>query len=159
MDMRLLRVPPIFTQNGTQEREIISGCPTLQYSLITFLGLSTFHSEHRTTNNKSSSDPLNSKPSSGSSRCQPQEAGVLQAIDSSIGVPKTPILLLDRSGQNILNADIPSDAYPGYADLVRDQKRLFIASYDHEVMAPNRQQTFMTPARQKSRVYFLWDFT
>ena len=25
-------------------------------------------------------------------------------------------------------------------------------------MAPNREQTFMTPAKKKTRVYFMWDF-
>jgi hypothetical protein len=25
-------------------------------------------------------------------------------------------------------------------------------------MAPNRDQTFMTPAKKKTRVYFMWDF-
>ena len=60
--------------------------------------------------------------------------------------------------QNILDIQIPSDALQEWADAVRHQQGLYKALYDHEAMAPNRQQTFMTPAKQKSAVYFLWDF-
>ena len=54
--------------------------------------------------------------------------------------------------------EVPPDADGLWASAVRHQQGLYRALYDHEAMAPNRQQTFMTPARQKSAVYHLWDF-
>ncbi|KAK5945007.1 hypothetical protein PMZ80_002210 [Knufia obscura] len=59
---------------------------------------------------------------------------------------------------NILNVQIPSDAAQDWADAVRHQQGLYKALYEHEAMAPNRQQTFMTSANQKSAVYHCWDF-
>lgn len=35
---------------------------------------------------------------------------------------------------------------------------LLKALFEHPAMAPNREQTFMTPAKKKTRVYFMWDF-
>jgi len=64
----------------------------------------------------------------------------------------------EKFTQNILNVQIPSDAAQDWADAVRHQQGLYKALYEHEAMAPNRQQTFMTPANQKSAVYHCWDF-
>lgn len=41
---------------------------------------------------------------------------------------------------------------------MKHQQGLYKALYDHEAMVPNRQQTFMTPANQKSAIYHCWDF-
>lgn len=60
--------------------------------------------------------------------------------------------------QNILRVEVPSTADASWADAVKHQQGLYRALYDHEAMAPNRQQTFMTPAAQKSSIYHTWDF-
>ena len=59
---------------------------------------------------------------------------------------------------NINSVTIPDNADSTWAEAVRHQQRLYQALYDHDAMAPNRQQTFSTPAKQKSRVYHMWDF-
>ena len=64
----------------------------------------------------------------------------------------------ERFTANINSVTIPVDADSSWADAVRHQQRLYQALYDHEAMTPNRQQTFSTPAKQKSRVYHMWDF-
>ena len=48
--------------------------------------------------------------------------------------------------QNILDVPVPADADPTWGDAVRHQQGLYRALYEHGAMAPNRQQTFMTPA-------------
>ena len=60
--------------------------------------------------------------------------------------------------KNINDVAIPTDAHESWAGPVRHQQGLYQALYDHEAMTPNRQQTFNTPANQKSRVYHTWDF-
>lgn len=64
----------------------------------------------------------------------------------------------ERFTNNILSIAIPSNASTDWGNAVRKQQALYKALYDHPAMEPNRQQTFMTPAAQKSRVYHLWDF-
>jgi hypothetical protein len=59
---------------------------------------------------------------------------------------------------NILGVAIPATASQDWATAVRHQQGLYRALFDHDAMAPNRQQTFMTPAAQKTAVYHLWDF-
>jgi hypothetical protein len=59
---------------------------------------------------------------------------------------------------NILFVSISPSAFAEWVSPVRKQQNLYRALFDHEAMAPNRQQTFMTPAAQKSSVYHLWDF-
>lgn len=64
----------------------------------------------------------------------------------------------EKFTENILNVAIPEDAVTDWASAVRQQQALYKALYEHEAMLPNQQQTFMTPANQKSPVYHLWDY-
>jgi hypothetical protein len=64
----------------------------------------------------------------------------------------------ERFTNNILEVPIPSNADKAWAEAVRHQQKLYRALYDHQAMAPNRQQTFMTKAASKSRIYHTWDF-
>jgi hypothetical protein len=59
---------------------------------------------------------------------------------------------------NITNVPIPSDANTEWAKAVKHQQTLYRALYNHPAMEPNRQQTFMTKAAQKSSIYHTWDF-
>jgi hypothetical protein len=59
---------------------------------------------------------------------------------------------------NILSVTIPESADKDWADAVRHQQGLYRVLFDHEAMARNRQQTFMTPAAHKTAIYHLWDF-
>lgn len=64
----------------------------------------------------------------------------------------------EKCTANITTVAIPDNADATWAEAVRHQQRLHQALYDHDAMAANRQQTFSTPAKQKSRVYHMWDF-
>lgn len=64
----------------------------------------------------------------------------------------------EKFTENILNFAIPSDASSDWAKAVKHQQALYRALYDHEAMEPNRAQTFMTKANQKSSIYHTWDF-
>jgi hypothetical protein len=52
---------------------------------------------------------------------------------------------------------IPEDAHEVWKDLNQTLKDLQKKLLDHDAMAENRVQTFMTPAASKNRVYFMWD--
>jgi hypothetical protein len=58
----------------------------------------------------------------------------------------------------LIDRAIPSNAAPEYRRRVTQHKELVQALFDDAAMEPNREQTFMTPANSKNRVYFMWDF-
>jgi hypothetical protein len=60
--------------------------------------------------------------------------------------------------KNITDVAIPSNATPAWSAAVKHQQTLYRLLYDHPAMEPNRQQTFMTKAAQKSSIYHTWDF-
>jgi hypothetical protein len=53
----------------------------------------------------------------------------------------------------------PPLASPAYQTLNTALRNLVTALAAHPAMAPNLPQTYMTPAAQKSKIYFMWDFT
>jgi len=58
----------------------------------------------------------------------------------------------------ICGKDIPENANDAYKKLVEGSRKLVNCLLDDPAMAPNREQTFMTPAASKNRVYFMWDY-
>lgn len=52
----------------------------------------------------------------------------------------------------------PSSAAPKWRKLADNHKTLLDKLAHHSAMAPNLQQTYMTPAASKNKVYFMWDF-
>jgi hypothetical protein len=58
----------------------------------------------------------------------------------------------------ITEREVPGNAATEYKTEVQQQRELVKLLYDDPAMEPNRDQTFMTPANSKNRVYFLWDF-
>lgn len=60
--------------------------------------------------------------------------------------------------QLIVERQVPEDAVKEYAIKVKQQQKLVKMLYDDPAMESNREQTFMTPANSKNRVYFMWDF-
>jgi hypothetical protein len=59
---------------------------------------------------------------------------------------------------HLTNRPIPSNASPEYTRLCDALKSLLSALLNHPAMAPNADQTYMTPAAWKNKVYFMWDF-
>jgi len=53
---------------------------------------------------------------------------------------------------------VPTNASPKFAKLFNSLNDLYSKLAHHPAMAPNLQQTFMTPANSKNKVYFMWDF-
>lgn len=53
---------------------------------------------------------------------------------------------------------VPADASTEWKDRFTKNQTLMKALFDHPAMEPNRQQTFGTPAKNKNKVYFSWDF-
>jgi hypothetical protein len=53
---------------------------------------------------------------------------------------------------------LPANSAPGWLNLVTKLRVLHKKLAEHPAMAPNLQQTFMTPAANKNNVYFVWDF-
>ena len=47
---------------------------------------------------------------------------------------------------------------PEWYELVTKLAVLLDKLAHHEAMAPNLQQTYMTPAASKNKIYFMWDF-
>lgn len=47
---------------------------------------------------------------------------------------------------------------PEWKELVERLRTLLDKLAHHPAMAPNLQQTYMTPAASKNNVYFMWDF-
>ncbi|TKA78483.1 hypothetical protein B0A49_01473 [Cryomyces minteri] len=60
--------------------------------------------------------------------------------------------------QYLLSQPIPSHAAPVWREVVENLKALLDKLAHHPAMSPNLQQTYMTPAASKNRVYFVWDF-
>jgi hypothetical protein len=58
----------------------------------------------------------------------------------------------------ICSKDIPENANATYKKLVEGGRKLVNCLLNDPAMAPNREQTFMTPAASKNRVYFMWDY-
>jgi len=58
----------------------------------------------------------------------------------------------------ICGKDIPENANAAYKKLVEATRKLVNCLLNDPAMAPNREQTFMTPAASKNRVYFMWDY-
>ena len=59
---------------------------------------------------------------------------------------------------HLIYAPIDDDASPKWARLVENHKTLLDALAHHDAMKPNLYQTYMTPAADKNKVYFEWDF-
>ena len=53
---------------------------------------------------------------------------------------------------------IPANATQEWKEIAQVLQKLHERLAHHEVMAPNLQQTYMTPANSKNTVYFMWDF-
>lgn len=60
--------------------------------------------------------------------------------------------------RKLLSIPVPEFAHKDWADQVKKIKPLLEGLAFHEAMQPNLQQTYMTPAVSKNRVYFMWDF-
>ena len=58
----------------------------------------------------------------------------------------------------MVKAELPEDANPEWLDLAQKLQTLLDELAHHPAMAENLQQTYMTPAADKNRVYFMWDF-
>lgn len=52
----------------------------------------------------------------------------------------------------------PVTLAPEWKELVEQLRTLLDKLVHHPAMAPNLQQTYMTPAASKNNVYFMWDF-
>ncbi|CZT14203.1 uncharacterized protein RCC_00177 [Ramularia collo-cygni] len=59
---------------------------------------------------------------------------------------------------NITSVPVPSDASSNWRFFAETSKSLLDKLAHHSAMAPNLQQTYMTPAASKNKVYFMWDF-
>ncbi|KAK5115179.1 hypothetical protein LTR85_009937 [Meristemomyces frigidus] len=58
----------------------------------------------------------------------------------------------------LVSLPIPPKASTEWKSQVENLKELYRLLAFHSAMRPNMQQTFMTPANIKSKVYFMWDF-
>ncbi|KAF2429324.1 hypothetical protein EJ08DRAFT_650537 [Tothia fuscella] len=58
----------------------------------------------------------------------------------------------------LLNHPTAQNATPAYAKIHNDSKALLRLLINHKAIEPNINQTFMTPAASKNKVYFMWDF-
>jgi len=58
----------------------------------------------------------------------------------------------------LISNPTPFDAAPAWTKLADNLKTLLEKLAHHSAMAPNLQQTYMTPAASKNKVYFMWDF-
>ena len=59
---------------------------------------------------------------------------------------------------NIISLETPSFANPEWLETASVLRDLLQKLAHHPAMEPNLQQTFMTPAASKNKVYFMWDF-
>ena len=57
--------------------------------------------------------------------------------------------------QKHCSVELPSDVSPEFKNLFVGNQRLIDALAHHPAMAPNLQQTYMTPAASKNKVYFI----
>ncbi|KAI5363569.1 hypothetical protein Slin14017_G055330 [Septoria linicola] len=51
---------------------------------------------------------------------------------------------------------IPNDANAQYKSYTEGHQKLYNKLAHHAAMVPNLEQTFMTPAASKNKVYFMW---
>lgn len=58
----------------------------------------------------------------------------------------------------LISNPVPENAALEWKKYVERHKVLLEKLAHHPAMAPNVQQTFMTPANSKNKVYFQWDF-
>ncbi|KAL9030452.1 MAG: hypothetical protein Q9196_001436 [Gyalolechia fulgens] len=58
----------------------------------------------------------------------------------------------------LISSPVPDNAAPDWKKYVERLKVLLQKLAHHPAMVPNLQQTFMTPANSKNKVYFQWDF-
>ena len=58
----------------------------------------------------------------------------------------------------LINIPLPEEAAESWRDLFSKLQKLFEKLTYHDAMRPNLQQTYMTPAASKNKVYFMWDF-
>lgn len=58
----------------------------------------------------------------------------------------------------LISNPVPDWAAPEWKKYVERHKVLLEKLAHHPAMAPNLQQTYMTPAHSKNKVYFEWDF-
>ncbi|KAL8953164.1 MAG: hypothetical protein Q9222_000985 [Ikaeria aurantiellina] len=59
---------------------------------------------------------------------------------------------------NQVQRELPTPASPEWTSLATKTRTLLEKLAHHPAMAPNLQQTYMTPAASKNKVYFMWDF-
>jgi hypothetical protein len=59
---------------------------------------------------------------------------------------------------NLLSTPTPKSATADYAKVQDGLKGLLTPLINHTAMELNIDQTFMTPAASKNKVYFMWDF-
>lgn len=58
----------------------------------------------------------------------------------------------------LINHEPPENATAEYKHYSKTMTDLLDALLHHDAMAENIDQTFMTPANYKNKVYFMWDF-
>ncbi|KAK5699371.1 hypothetical protein LTR17_023301 [Elasticomyces elasticus] len=58
----------------------------------------------------------------------------------------------------MLDKPISDSTHPDLRSYIETNKTLLRLLAFHSAMRPNLQQTYMTPANIKSKVYFMWDF-
>ncbi|KXT00600.1 hypothetical protein AC578_3171 [Pseudocercospora eumusae] len=59
---------------------------------------------------------------------------------------------------HLTHTNIPPDANATFKQYAESHQTLLTALMQHPAMAPNLQQTYMTPANSKNKIYFMWDF-
>ncbi|KAF2234680.1 hypothetical protein EV356DRAFT_576609 [Viridothelium virens] len=59
---------------------------------------------------------------------------------------------------NLTSVEIPSSADPQWSKTASWLRELLQKIAHHPAMEANLQQTYMTPAASKNKVYFMWDF-
>lgn len=59
---------------------------------------------------------------------------------------------------HLVNKRIPANATDEWRSAAEELQPLLRKLAYHDAMRPNLQQTYMTPANSKNRVYFMWDF-
>lgn len=64
----------------------------------------------------------------------------------------------EQFSAHLTSQAIPPSTAEEWKKLVEPLKLLLEKLAHHTAMAPNLQQTYMTPAASKNKVYFMWDF-
>ncbi|KAF9263042.1 hypothetical protein L218DRAFT_987817 [Marasmius fiardii PR-910] len=63
-----------------------------------------------------------------------------------------------NSQQNLVTHEIPSNVHADWKRYAETNQIFLSTLASHAAMAPNLQQTYMTPANSKNKIYFMWDF-